>query len=332
MSQTMRHITIDGFGGPEVLKPVTGPRPVPAPGEVLLRVHAAGVNRPDLVQRRGAYPPPPGITDIPGLEVAGTVVALGDGVTQVAEGDRVCALVAGGGYADYVAVPAGQVLPLPDGLDMVQAAALPETFFTVWANVFQLGALQPGETLLVHGGASGIGTTAIQLAAALGARVFATVRSADKAEACIKLGAEAAIDYTHEAFADRILALTQDRGVDVILDMRGGDFFPENLRALAYRGRMVSIASLAGREVTLDIALMMRKRATITGSTLRARPVTEKAAIASDLKSRVWPLFETGGVRPQIARVLPLEEASEAHALLETNTVVGKIVLDCTAG
>ncbi|EAQ02101.1 quinone oxidoreductase [Pseudooceanicola batsensis HTCC2597] len=329
MPETMRHITIDGFGGPEVLKPVTAPRPVPAAGEVLIRVHAAGVNRPDVVQRRGAYPPPPGVTEIPGLEVAGTIEALGEGMTHLSPGEAVCALVAGGGYAEYVAVPAGQVLPLPEGFDMVQAAALPETFFTVWANVFELGGLKRGESLLVHGGSSGIGTTAIQLAVALGARVFATARSPEKVEACRALGAQVAIDYTQENFADRLLEVTEGAGIDVILDMRGGDFFPENLRALAYRGRMVSIASLAGREVTLDIALMMRKRAMITGSTLRGRPVAEKAAIARELLDQVWPLFATSPMRPQIAEVFPLARAAEAHERLETNTVVGKIVLDC---
>lgn len=323
----MRYVKINGFGDPEVLKLAEGPRPAPAEGEVLIRVKAAGVNRPDVVQRRGAYPPPPGVTDIPGLEVAGEIAEVGRGVSGFSEGDRVCALVAGGGYAEYVAAPAPQVLPIPQGLDVVTAAAIPETYFTVWTNVFQLGGLKAGEVLLTHGGASGIGTTAIQLAATLGARVFATVRSDEKAEACREIGAEEAINYTTENFADRVLALTDGAGADVILDMRGGDFFPENLRAVAQNGRMVSIASLAGREVKLDIPTMMRKRLTITGSTLRARPVAEKGAIAEELRTHVWPLFEAGKISPRVSKTLSLKEATEAHRLLEGNEVVGKVVL-----
>lgn len=327
MSDTMRYVKINGFGDPEVLKLAEGPRPAPAEGEVLIRVKAAGVNRPDVVQRRGAYPPPPGVTDIPGLEVAGEIAEVGRDVSSFSEGDRVCALVAGGGYAEYVAAPAPQVLPIPQGLDVVTAAAIPETYFTVWTNVFQLGGLKAGEALLAHGGASGIGTTAIQLAATLGARVFATVRSDEKAEACREIGAEEAINYTTENFADRVLALTDGAGADVILDMRGGDFFPENLRAVAQNGRMVSIASLAGREVKLDIPTMMRKRLTITGSTLRARPVAEKGAIAEELRTHVWPLFEAGKISPRVSKTLSLKEATEAHRLLEGNEVVGKVVL-----
>lgn len=327
MSDTMRYVKINGFGDPEVLKLAEGPRPAPAEGEVLIRVKAAGVNRPDVVQRRGAYPPPPGVTDIPGLEVAGEIAEVGRGVSGFSEGDRVCALVAGGGYAEYVAAPAPQVLPIPQGLDVVTAAAIPETYFTVWTNVFQLGGLKAGEVLLTHGGASGIGTTAIQLAATLGARVFATVRSDEKAEACREIGAEEAINYTTENFADRVLALTDGAGADVILDMRGGDFFPENLRAVAQNGRMVSIASLAGREVKLDIPTMMRKRLTITGSTLRPRPVAEKGAIAEELRTHVWPLFEAGKISPRVSKTLSLKEATEAHRLLEGNEVVGKVVL-----
>lgn len=329
MTDQMRYISIDGFGGPEVLTPTTGPRPEPGEGEVLIRVAAAGVNRPDVVQRRGAYPPPPGVTDIPGLEVAGTVDALGEGVTEIAEGAEVCALVAGGGYAEYVAVPVGQVLPVPQGFGMVEAAALPETFFTVWANVFRLGALQKGETILIHGGSSGIGTTAIQIAAARGARVFTTVRSPEKAEACRALGAETAIDYTREDFADKVLELTDNVGVDVILDMRGGAFFAENVRAAAFGARLVSIASLAGREATLDIPTMMKKQLTITGSTLRGRSVAEKTKIARELLKEVWPVLDRGAIRPEIYRALPLSEATEAHRLLESNAVVGKIVLTC---
>ncbi|WP_226582222.1 NAD(P)H-quinone oxidoreductase [Acuticoccus sediminis] len=325
---TMQCVRAEPFGGPEVLKVLEAPRPEPGEGEVLIRVEAAGVNRPDIVQRLGNYPPPPGVTDILGLEVAGEVVAIGAAVDGFAVGDRVCALVAGGGYAQYVAAPAVQVLPIPGGLSAVEAAAIPETYFTVWANVFLLGRLAAGETLLVHGGASGIGTTAIALAAAMGARVLATVRDERKAALCRSLGAEVAIDYTTENFADRVLETTGGKGVDVVLDMRGGPFFPENLRCLAYRGRMVSIASLAGRVAELDISLMMRKQATITGSTLRARPVAEKGAIAAALREHVWPLFERGAVRPVVDRTFPLAEASEAHRLIEANKVNGKVVLE----
>jgi putative PIG3 family NAD(P)H quinone oxidoreductase len=327
MQKMMQHIVIDGFGDPEVLKMSEGPRPIVRAGEVLIRVAAAGVNRPDCSQRRGSYPPPPGVTDIPGLEVAGRIAAVGDGATGFHVGDRVCALVAGGGYAEYVAVPAPQVLPIPDGMDDATAAAIPETYFTVWANVFQLGALKPGESLLVHGGASGIGTTAIQLASALGSRVYATVRSPEKAAACERIGAEAAVDYTAEDFVERIMAMTDGAGVDVILDMRGGAYMARNIHAAATGGRLISIASLAGKEGTVDIPLMMRKRLTITGSTLRARPVAEKGAIAAELSETVWPLFERGEIRPQVSVRLPLTDAARAHALLEANDVIGKIVL-----
>lgn len=327
----MRHIKIDGYGEPSVLKLVVGPRPDPAEGEVLIRVTAAGVNRPDCSQRRGTYPPPPGVTDIPGLEVAGVIETLGSGVTSFQSGDRVCALVAGGGYAEYVVAPVPQVLPIPKGMDDCTAAAIPETFFTVWTNVFQLGGLKAGETLLVHGGASGIGTTAIQIATALGARVFATVRSPEKARACLEIGAEAAIDYSKEDFVERVLALTDQAGVDVILDMRGGKYLEANIRAVAMRGRIVSIAALAGREGVLDIPSMMRKQVTLTGSTLRARPVSEKGEIARELHSKVWPLLELGVIGPKVSLKLPLENAAEAHRLIEGNDVIGKIVLICTA-
>ena len=329
MTTQMNHISKDGFGEPKVLVMSTNPQPIPAQDEVLIRVAAAGVNRPDVVQRRGAYPPPPGVTDIPGLEVAGTIEAVGSAVMDIAVGDQVCALVSGGGYAEYVSVPAGQVLPIPKNMSMAEAAALPETFFTVWANVFQLGQLQRGETILIHGGSSGIGTTAIQLAAARGARVFTTVRSAEKARACLELGAEAAIDYTSEDFVERVLELTNDKGVDVILDMRGGDFFAQNMRAAAQQARLVSIASLAGRKATLDIPTMMKKRLTITGSTLRARAVEEKTKIAQELAREVWPLLDENKIKPKIFRTLPLADAAEAHRLLESNEVVGKVVLLC---
>jgi len=329
MSNTMQHIKIDGFGGPEVLKLAEGPRPTPAQDEVLIRVTAAGVNRPDCSQRRGTYPPPAGVTDIPGLEVSGYVAGCGRGVSGIAIGDRVCALVAGGGYAQYVTAPLPQVLPVPSGLDEVKAAAIPETYFTVWANVFRLGKLKPNETILIHGGTSGIGTTAIQLAKAKGARVFTTVRSARKAAACLSLGAEFALDYTRENFVDRVLELTDHRGVDVILDMRGGEYLAANLQAAASQGRIVSIASLAGRTGMLDIPEMMRKRVTITGSTLRSRSVAEKGEIADDLLQQVWPLLSAGSVQPVVNLHLPLAEAARAHALLEGNDFIGKIVLTC---
>lgn len=327
MTATMRHVALRAPGPAANMYVAEGPRPRAQAGEVLVRVHAAGVNRPDIVQRLGNYPPPPGVTDIMGLEIAGEVVEAGQGVTTWKPGDRVCALVAGGGYAEYVAVPQPQVLPVPKGMDFVTAAAIPETYFTVWTNVFQAGRLAPGESLLVHGGASGIGTTATRLAHALGATVYATVSSPEKAEACRAIGASEAIDYNREDFAARILALTDGRGVDVILDMRAGPFFAGNMKAVAMGGRIVHIASLAGREVTLDIPTLMRKRVTVTGSTLRARSVEEKGRIADELKERVWPLFEAGTIAPEIFRVLPLEEVVAAHELVESNDVVGKVVL-----
>lgn len=331
MAATMKHVALRAPGPAANMHVTEGPRPRAQAGEVLVRVRAAGVNRPDIVQRLGNYPPPPGVTDIMGLEIAGEVVEAGEGVTAWRPGDRVCALVAGGGYAEYVAVPQPQLLPVPKGMDFVTAAAIPETYFTVWTNVFQSGRLAAGESLLVHGGASGIGTTAIRLAHALGATVYATVSSPEKAAACRAIGAAEAADYNREDFAERILALTGGRGVDVILDMRAGPFFAQNMRAVAMGGRIVHIASLAGREVTLDIPTLMRKRVTVTGSTLRARPVEEKGAIARELRERVWPLFEAGIIAPEIFRVLPLEEVVAAHELVESNRVVGKVVLTLDA-
>ena len=327
MTATMRHVALRAPGPAANMYVAEGSRPRAQAGEVLVRVHAAGVNRPDIVQRLGNYPPPPGVTDIMGLEIAGEVVEAGQGVSAWKPGDRVCALVAGGGYAEYVAVPQPQVLPVPKGMDFVTAAAIPETYFTVWTNVFQAGRLAPGESLLVHGGASGIGTTATRLAHALGATVYATVSSPEKAKACRAIGASEAIDYNREDFAARILTLTDGRGVDVILDMRAGPFFAGNMKAVAMGGRIVHIASLAGREVTLDIPTLMRKRVTVTGSTLRARSVEEKGRIADELKERVWPLFEAGAIAPKIFRVLPLEDVVAAHELVESNDVVGKVVL-----
>lgn len=319
-------IAITTPGGPEVLAPRLIPTPTPGFGEVLVQVEAAGVNRPDLLQRQGFYPPPKGASDIPGLEIAGVVVALGPGVARWRLGDRVCALVAGGGYAAHCVAPEGQCLPIPTGLDAVAAAGLPETFFTVWTNVFERAALKPGETLLVHGGASGIGTTAVMLAEALGARVFATCSGAKRA-AVEALGATRAIDYQSEDFVSVLAEATGGRGVDVILDMVGGDYLPRNLAALAVEGRLVQIAFLRGTKAPVDLSQIMQKRLTLTGSTLRARPVADKAAIAQALEARVWPLLASGRIRPVIEATFPLARAAEAHARLEAGAHVGKIVL-----
>src|SRR5712675_993120 len=323
----MHHIAMEAPGGPEVLTLATGPVPRPAAGEVLIRVAAAGVNRPDILQRIGNYPPPPGASPILGLEVAGAIAALGPGVTEWREGDPVCALVAGGGYAEYCVAPAPQCLPVPRGLSLIEAAGLPETFFTVWSNVFDRGRLKAGETLLVHGGSSGIGTTAIQLARAFGARIFATAGSPEKCAVCRELGAERAIDYRREDFAAVVKEATEGRGVDVILDMVGGPYVEKNLRSLALEGRLVQIAFLQGSKVTLDLAHVMMRRQTITGSTLRPRPVAEKAAIARNLRDKVWPLIEAGKVRPVIDRTFPLAEAAVAHRLMESSAHIGKILL-----
>ncbi|TVR61063.1 MAG: NAD(P)H-quinone oxidoreductase [Candidatus Competibacteraceae bacterium] len=326
----MTAIEITEPGGPEKLRPTQRPVPQPAPGEVLIQVAAAGVNRPDCLQRQGGYPPPPGASDIPGLEVAGTVVALGAGVDGWRIGDPVCALLTGGGYAEYCVAPAPQCLPIPAGLSAQQAAALPETFFTVWSNVFDRARLQPGEILLVHGGASGIGTTAIQLAKALGSRVFATVGGSEKVQPCLALGAERAIDYREEDFVQVVKEITNNKGVDVILDMVGGDYVQRNLSALAVEGRLVFIAFLRGAKVELNLAPVMMKRLTITGSTLRARPVADKAPIAQALRETVWPLLENGAIRPLIDRVFPLTEAAAAHTLMESNRHIGKLLLRVT--
>jgi len=320
-------IEISRPGDPDVLVPVERPRPVPASGEVLIKVAAAGVNRPDVFQRRGRYPPPPGASDIPGLEVAGVVEEVGAEVRDLHAGDAVCALVAGGGYAEYCAAPAPQCLPVPRGLDYVAAAAMPETFFTVWTNVFERGRLQANESILVHGGSSGIGTTAIQLARAYGARVFATAGSAEKCAACERLGAERAINYREADFVAAVRQLTGDVGVDVILDMVGGDYFARNLEALALEGRLVEIATLSGAKAELNIQTIMQRRLTVTGSTLRARPVADKGAIARALRVRVWPLVESGAVKPVVHATFPLRQAAEAHRLMESSAHIGKIVL-----
>jgi NADPH:quinone reductase len=324
---TMTAIEITTPGGPDVLRPTTRPMPLPAMGEVLIAVEAAGVNRPDLYQRGGNYPPPPGASDIPGLEIAGRIVALGLGAHHHTVGEAVCALVSGGGYATYCPVPAPQVLPVPQGFTMVEAAALPETFFTVWTNLFERGNLQPGECVLIHGGSSGIGTTAIQLAKAFGARIFTTAGSLDKCRACEALGADVAIEYKREDFAEVIRKKTSGRGVDVILDMVGGDYFQRNINSLAVEGRLVNIAYQHGAQVEINFNLVMRNRLTITGSTLRPRTVEQKGAIAAALRQKVWPLLDRGTVKPQIFRTFPLVEAAEAHRLLESSNHIGKVVL-----
>ena len=320
-------IEIRAPGGPEVLVDVERPKPVPADGEVLIKVAAAGVNRPDVFQRLGRYPPPPGASDIPGLEVAGTIEQLGPQVRDWRVGDDVCALVAGGGYAEYCTAPAPQCLPAPRGLDLVAAAAIPETFFTVWTNVFARGRLQAAESLLVHGGSSGIGTTAIQLARARGSRVFATAGSAEKCAACERLGAERAINYREADFVAVTRELTGARGVDVVLDMVGGEYFARNVEALAVEGRLVEIATLQGVKAELNIQTIMQRRLTVTGSTLRARPVADKGAIATALMQQVWPLIESGAVRPLIHATFPLRDAAEAHRVMESGVHIGKLVL-----
>ena len=323
----MRVIEITRFGPPDVLKIGERPDPVAAPGEILIDVAAAGVNRPDVIQRLGKYPPPPGASDIPGLEVAGVVAALGDGVTGWSIGDPICALVAGGGYASLAAVPQEQCLPIPKGLTAIQAAGLPETFFTVWTNVFERGRLKAGETILIHGGTSGIGTTAIQLAHAFGARVLTTAGSEAKCEAARNLGAVAAFNYRTEDWVAAARHATGGRGVDLILDIVGGDYMSRNLDLLVIEGRLVQIAFLKSPKAELDFSVMMRKRAWITGSTLRPRPPAEKGVIARELLQHVWPLLEQGTVAPVIHQVFPLADAAAAHRLMEAGTHVGKLIL-----
>jgi putative PIG3 family NAD(P)H quinone oxidoreductase len=313
-------------GPPDVLKPVERATPSPGPGDVLVRVEAAGVNRPDIMQRLGKYPPPPGASDIPGLEIAGTIDAVGAGVGRWRAGDTVCALVAGGGYAEYCVVPAPQCLPVPHGLRAMDAAAIPETFFTVWTNLFQRGRLNEGERVLIHGGTSGIGTTAIQLARAFGAAVFATAGSDEKAAACERLGATG-INYRTTDFVGAIADATEGRGVDVVLDIVGGEYLRRNIDCLAAHGRLLQIGLLQGAHAEIDLRAVMQKRLTITGSTLRTRSVEEKGAIARELESRVWPLFAAKQVKPIVDRTLPLARAAEAHRLLEAGEIIGKIVL-----
>ncbi len=342
----MTCVAISEPGGPEALKPETRPLPRPGPGEVLIRVVAAGINRPDVMQRQGLYPAPPGASDIPGLEVAGTIAARGEGADQWNEGDQVAALLTGGGYAEYCLAAEGCCLPVPKGLSMTEAAGLPETFFTVWTNVFERAGLKPGEAFMVHGGSSGIGTAAIQIASRLGARVIATAGSAEKCRACLELGAERAVNYRDEDFVaaakeftapagggegDKKKGPKKGKGVDVILDMVGGDYIQRNIKALAAEGRLVNIAYLKGSRAEVDFILVMLKRLTLTGSTLRIQPNTRKAEIAQALKERVWPLIEAGRIKPVIHAVFALEKAARAHAMMEEGTHIGKIVLEVPA-
>jgi NADPH2:quinone reductase len=332
LPQEMTFIAHGEGGGPEVLVPARGPLPAPKADEVLIRVLATGVNRPDVAQRSGSYPPPPGASPILGLECAGEVVATGAAATRFKAGDRVCALTNGGAYAEYCAAPEAQTLPWPAGYDALRAAALPETYFTVWANLFGHGRLAEGETVLVHGGTSGIGVTAIQLAKAFGARVFATAGSAAKVEACLRLGADAAIDYRTQDFATEVKRLTDGRGVDVILDMVGAAYFQRNLRCLALDGRLVLIAFLGGHEAEkADLRPIMVKRLTVTGSTMRPRTTTQKGEIAAALEARVWPLLADGRCGPEIFRTFPLAQAADAHALMESSEHIGKIMLQVAA-
>ncbi len=324
---TMTVIEAKGSGGPEVLVPATRKVPAPGPGEVLIEVAAAGINRPDVLQRQGLYPPPKGASDLLGLEVAGKVVARGPGAARFKDGDLVCALVNGGGYADYAVAPEATTLPVPQGLTLVEAAALPETVFTVWHNVFERANLKPGEWLLVHGGTSGIGTTAIQIGVALGAHVMATVGSAEKARACEKLGAARAVNYAQEDFVEAVLETTGGRGADVILDMVGGDYIERNLRAAALDGRIVQIAFLKGSKVEIDLMRLMLRRLTLTGSTLRAQSADAKARMAKAIEERIWPLIAQGKLKPVIDSTFKLADAADAHRRIDAPGHIGKIVL-----
>jgi len=323
----MTAIEIKEPGGPDVLVPVERPKPAIKPGEVLIQVAAAGVNRPDVLQRQGRYPPPPGASDIPGLEVAGTIVALGADVRDWREGDQACALVSGGGYAELCAAPAPQCLPIPSGLDLVHAAAVPETAFTVWTNVFQRGRLTRGESILIHGGSSGIGTMAIQLARAAGARVFATAGTAEKCAACEAIGAERAFNYKDGDFVAGVKETTDGRGVDVVLDIVGGDYVQRNLDVLALEGRLVIIGQLGGAKSQISTTPILQKRLTITGSTLRARSVAEKGLLARAVHEHVWPTLESGQVKVLVHATFPLRQAAEAHRMMESSAHTGKLVL-----
>jgi NADPH2:quinone reductase len=323
----MRAVEVSAPGGPEVLKPVERPVPSPKPGEILIKVAAAGVNRPDVLQRMGLYAVPPDASDLPGLEVAGEVVAVGSSVKSLKAGDKVCALVHGGGYAEYCIAPEGTALPFPKGFSAVEAASLPETFFTVYGNVYDRAKLAPGESILVQGGSSGIGVTAIQMAKATGNRVFATAGSEEKVAACVRLGAEKAFNYKTQDWAAELKAATGGKGVNVILDMVGGDYVPKELKVLADDGRLVFIAFLRGAKTEMDINEVMRRRLTISGSTLRPRTVEFKSYLAKNLREKIWPLIDAGRIKPEIFKTFSLENASEAHRLMETSQHIGKIVL-----
>jgi NADPH2:quinone reductase len=332
IAETMRQVRFAGAGGPEVIRLEEAPVPRPGPGQVLIEVAAAGVNRPDCIQRAGAYPPPPGASDIPGLEVSGRVAALGEGVTSLRVGDTVCALLSGGGYAEYCVADEALCLPVPAGLSLLEAGGVPETYFTVYDNIFTRGRLRAGESFLVHGGSSGIGSTAIQLAKAMGATAYATAGSAEKCGFCRSLGADAAINYRTEDFVDEIRRLTDKRGVDVILDMVGGPYIGRNLSILAVEGRLVQIAFLQSSKVEIDFRPVMVRRLTLTGSTLRPRSVELKAGIAAALRKTVWPLLENGTVRPIVDATFPLEETRAAHELMESSAHQGKIMLEVRRG
>lgn len=328
LPSSMRQIRFAGAGGPEVIQVETGPVPSPAPGQVLVKVVGAGVNRPDCLQRKGGYPPPPGATEIPGLEISGRIVALGEGVKEWKIGDEVCALVISGGYAEYCVADAPLCLPVPKGLSLFEAGGLPENVYTVYDNVFTRGKLKKGETILIHGGSSGIGYTAIQLAKNAGATVITTAGSDDKCQFCRDMGADIAINYRKEDWPARVKEITGGKGVDVILDMVGGPYIQQNLNSLAFEGRLVQIAFLQTSKTEFDFMQLMLRRLTITGSTLRPRSVELKKAIADKLRSDVWPLYDSGKVKPVIHKTFPLEQAREAHALMESSAHVGKIMLE----
>lgn len=327
MNPPHRYIKVEKPGAPDVMQLVDGACPSPGTNEVLIRVVAAGVNRPDVLQRMGVYPPPPSASPILGLEVAGTVIAIGSAVSEWRVGDAVCALTPGGGYAEHCVAPAGHCLPIPAGLSMLEAAALPETAFTVWGNLFRRGRLAAGETVLVHGGTSGIGTTAIQFAKAFGARVFTTASGAEKCAACLALGADVAIDYAREDFVAETQRLTEGHGVDVVLDIVGGDYTARNLAALGMDGRLILVGFQRGTAATIDLTAIMRRRIVVTGSMLRPQTHDEKAALARDLRAQVWPLIERGSIHPPIAATFPLTQVADAHRLMESNRHIGKIVL-----